>query len=97
VPNTVTASGTPAGGILDDAVDALVIPVNPAPAFELVKAATTIPGGANETIDYTFTVVNTGNVTISNVAIVDAKCATPIVLDSEQYRSHRPRQMLARS
>jgi len=76
-------SGIPAGGVLDPVSDDHVVGLVPTPSWSLVKASSTAPAAAGETIQYSFTVVNTGNVTVSNVALADAKCATPIVLDAE--------------
>jgi len=83
VDNTATLTGTPAGGTLDPVTDDVSTPLAPAPSFSLVKATTTVVGGAGDTLDYTFTVVNDGNVTIDPVAVTDPKCATPPVIDSE--------------
>lgn len=83
VDNSVTFTGTPAGGDLADATDDLTTPTAANPAWTLVKATSTIPHRAGDTLDYTFTVVNTGNVTITGVAVADAKCAAAPALISE--------------
>jgi uncharacterized repeat protein (TIGR01451 family) len=53
----------------------LDIPVDaPAPALSIVKSAATPTGNVvGSTIAYTFVVTNTGNVTLSGIAVVDAK------------------------
>ncbi|WP_198551492.1 MULTISPECIES: Ig-like domain-containing protein [unclassified Stenotrophomonas] len=53
----------------------LDIPVDaPAPALSIVKSAAAPTGNAvGSTIAYTFVVTNTGNVTLSGIAVVDAK------------------------
>jgi len=60
-----------------------IVPIDAAPGFTLTKTSSSLPTAANETLEYTFTAVNIGNVSISDVAIVDAKCAAPAVLDAE--------------
>jgi len=83
VPNAVTADGSPAGGTLEAAADELTIPIVPAPAFSVVKSAGSAPTTVGDTIDYSFTVVNTGNVSIANVVVTDNKCASVPAIDTE--------------
>ncbi|GAA2518254.1 DUF7507 domain-containing protein [Rarobacter incanus] len=75
--NEVTASGTPAGGGNDvtDEDDATVPLVSPATGIEVQKSATWpgTPAAAKlgDTINYSFKVRNTGNVTLAPVTITD--------------------------
>ncbi|MDA8869880.1 hypothetical protein N9H93_00640 [Rhizobiaceae bacterium] len=85
--NQATASGTAPGGTVpvqalsDDpttpgvAGDPTNVPLPAAPSIELVKTATLVDGGdgaqVGDTIDYTFTVTNTGTVTLSDITITD--------------------------
>jgi hypothetical protein len=77
VANTATATGTDQQGNQSppSAPSTVTIPaVAPAPSIAMVKSAapmgtTTLTVG--EAITYTFVVTNTGNVTLSNVSIVD--------------------------
>ncbi|UGS26861.1 DUF11 domain-containing protein [Microbacterium resistens] len=74
VENTATATGTPPSGDPVGDEDVEIIPVDPAPAIELIKSggleagATVAPG---DLIEYTFTAANTGNVTLTEVSISD--------------------------
>ena len=54
-------------------------PVSANPLFTVVKNTTTIPTQVGDTLDYTFSVENTGNVTLTDVNLTDLKCATPII------------------
>lgn len=77
--NTATASGTtPSGGSVTDADTAIVQLVAQAPRLQLVKTGTLDDEDndgvldVGELVDWSFTVLNTGNVTISDLAIGDA-------------------------
>ncbi|PKQ21828.1 MAG: hypothetical protein CVT65_16515, partial [Actinobacteria bacterium HGW-Actinobacteria-5] len=77
VANTATASGTPPTGSPVEATDSTDTPITPGPAISLHKTAG-MPSGntAGSTIDYTFLVTNTGNVTLTDIAVQDPKVGT---------------------
>jgi uncharacterized repeat protein (TIGR01451 family) len=68
VANTATTTGTPPTGPAVTDEDDFTQPLSPAPAISLVKK-----GSLNgDTITYSFTATNTGNVTLTSVEIKDA-------------------------
>ena len=74
VDNTALVAGTPPTGAPVTATDTVNTPVTAAPSIALDKQAGTPSGSTvGSTIDYTFLVTNTGNVTLTGVAIGDAK------------------------
>ena len=82
IDNSVRVEGTPEDGVLDPAIATLSISVTGAPALVIDLAAPpTVRVG--ETIDYTATVDNAGNVSIVRIAVVDEVCPSAMVLRSE--------------
>jgi uncharacterized repeat protein (TIGR01451 family) len=73
VDNTATATGkTPAGPTVT-ATDTETSPIVANPGIDLVKAGTPNGDHAGDSIEYTFDVTNTGNVTLSAVEVTDPK------------------------
>ncbi|WP_428657679.1 DUF7507 domain-containing protein [Runella sp.] len=65
---------TPADPDSDPTNDPTVVPLTPAPQVRLVKlAALGGTGAVGDVITYTFTVTNTGNVTLTNLSVDDVK------------------------
>ncbi|NBH06482.1 WD40 repeat domain-containing protein [Amycolatopsis sp. SID8362] len=79
VDNTATATGRPPSGDPVTADGTTSTPVAPGPAINLVKKAGAVSDvdgngpGAGDTIDYTFTVTNGGNVTLDPIEVTDPK------------------------
>ncbi|MEV7598822.1 hypothetical protein AB0O91_15705 [Kitasatospora sp. NPDC089797] len=71
VANTATATGTPPSGPpVTSPPSSTTVPKSPAPALTVVKSASpTKVTTVGETIDYSFLVTNTGNVTLMNVTV----------------------------
>ncbi|WP_372968591.1 beta strand repeat-containing protein, partial [Microbacterium sp.] len=73
ISNAATATGTPARGQSTSAIGSGTVPLASAPALTLQKsgAYTTGSGAVGDTITYTYTLRNAGNVTLSGVAVAD--------------------------
>ena len=72
VVNTATATGTPPSGQDVTDVDSVTTSLVADPQIELQKRADTSgPVQAGDQITYSFTVTNTGNVTVTNLAVTD--------------------------
>ncbi|WP_158531204.1 DUF7507 domain-containing protein, partial [Algoriphagus chordae] len=80
--NTATASGTPAGGSLADATGSATSTADQMPSWTVTKSSSTADYDAvGDVIDYTIEVANTGNVSISGIALTDPN-TTGITLTS---------------
>lgn len=79
IDNQATADGEPAQGSTPPVPPSEVeTGVAPSPELELIKSSSVVPPvAAGSVITYTFTLSNTGNVTISNPVINDAMCQAP--------------------
>ncbi|WP_449408277.1 DUF7507 domain-containing protein [Microbacterium maritypicum] len=73
VANAATATGTPARGQATSAVGSGTVPLSSAPAITIQKAGayTSGSGAVGDTITYTYSVRNAGNVTLTGVAVND--------------------------
>ena len=74
ITNTATATGTPPNGgtPVTSPPSTATVTATPAPALTIVKSATpTTVAAAGQTVDYSFVVTNTGNVTLNPVVVND--------------------------
>jgi len=79
IDNQATADGEPSQGNIPPVPPSEVeTGAGPDPRLELIKTSSvTAPVAAGSVITYTFTLQNTGNVTISNPVVNDAMCQVP--------------------
>ena len=82
VTNVAQAAGTPAGGTLSPVSATETVSATQNPALSLVKTALTSSFGAvGDTLDYSYVVTNSGNVTIiSPITVADDKIAPPSIV-----------------
>ncbi len=81
--NVASVVGTPPNGapITPVPSNVLTVPADVKPAITIVKVADAASvSKVGETISYTFTVTNTGNVTLSDIAVNDPKTTKPTCL-----------------
>ena len=80
VTNTANATGKPPVGADVTDSDSNKVTITPAAALDVAKALKTgAPNKAGDPVVWTVTVKNTGNVTLSNVAVTDALSGATIV------------------
>ncbi|WP_035456984.1 DUF7507 domain-containing protein, partial [Algoriphagus terrigena] len=88
--NEVTASGDPAGGDLDDTTDDETLVGSQNPKLSISKSVEESGySEAGEELHYNVTVVNTGNVTLTDLVITDPKVGT-----SDVYPEFQPSQTI---
>jgi len=80
VANIATGGGQDPSGstIEDDAQEDTTLAQTS--SFTVVKSTTSAPSVAGDTLTYQFVVDNTGNIDISSVSVIDAKCAAAPIL-----------------
>ena len=72
IVNAATASATAPGNTHLTASDSVTLPISQSPSMTLIKSsATSHEVNKGDTVTYTFTVKNTGDVTLRNVSVTD--------------------------
>jgi uncharacterized repeat protein (TIGR01451 family) len=77
IADTATAQGTtPSGGTVDDTSGMVTVTVTQTPSLSIAKSADpTLVSAAGQSVIYTFTVANTGNLTLTDVGVSDVPTA----------------------
>ena len=76
VDHATTDGTTPSGGTVTDTSNTVTVAVTQSPSLAIVKSANpTTVTAANQSVTYTFTVTNSGNVTLSAVGVTDVPTA----------------------
>ncbi|GAA2107127.1 hypothetical protein GCM10009823_33730 [Brevibacterium salitolerans] len=74
VTNTATGTGTPPeGGSIESPPSENELPIVPQPGLDIVKSSDADALVAGETITYSFVVTNTGNTTLTDVAVAEGE------------------------
>ena len=76
VDHATTQGTTPSGGTVNATSNAVTVTVTQSPSLSIAKSANpTTVTAAGQSIAYTFTVVNTGNLTLTSVGVTDVPTA----------------------
>ncbi len=77
IADTATTQGTtPSGGTVSDTSSTVTVTVTQTPSLSIAKSADpTLVTSAGQSVTYTFTVVNTGNLTLTDVGVTDVPTA----------------------
>ena len=73
---TANPLDTHANNLVDATEDPTTYLTPPFPSWTLDKTTSSTPMNAGDTLEYSFVLTNTGNVTISGITLSDPKCAT---------------------
>ena len=71
---SITNVATASSGALASNQDTATVNAVQSPVLRVVKSSTPVGDGCGQVVPYTFTVTNTGNVTLTGVTVSDPKC-----------------------
>lgn len=74
--NTANVTGTDPNGNSISAIDSASVPLTYSAFIEVTKTATPHPASLGDTITYTYTITNTGDVTVNNLTLEDDMLGT---------------------
>ncbi len=76
VDNATVSGTTPVGGTVDSTSNTVTVSATQSPSLTIAKSASpSTVTAADQTVDYTFTVSNSGNVTLTGVGVTDVPTA----------------------